>query len=177
MQSDNPNHLILAIDDGQELDRGRRSFHLLHGVDGHGVWTDGSRVSVAHFPNRELEDGFSARLQSSTQIAVSECADQVMVVVDHKQAPAALARQLHQLLHYQISFLANRKLIFFLHHIFHLEDEMLADPTGGVIGGVLFLGEIFGAHECNRNGVAENHLNGGGGDRSQIEGAELSLQG
>ncbi|KAI5349948.1 hypothetical protein L3X38_002839 [Prunus dulcis] len=31
---------------------------------------------------------------------------------------------------------------------------MLADPTGGVIGGVLFLGEIFGAHERDRNGVA-----------------------
>lgn len=54
---------------------------------------------------------------------------------------------------------------------------MLADPTGGVIGGVLFLGEIFGAHERDCNGVAEDHLNGGGGDRSQIEGAELSFQG
>ncbi|KAM1412505.1 hypothetical protein ACFXTO_025224 [Malus domestica] len=43
------------------------------------------------------------------------------------------------------------------------------------IGGVLFFGETFGAHERDRDGVAEDHLDGGGGDRSQIEGAEFSL--
>lgn len=64
-----------------------------------------------------------------------------------------------------------------LHNISHLEDEAFADPAGGVIAGVLLLGQIPGLHERDRDGVAENHLNGGGGDRSQIEGAELPLEG
>ncbi|KAM1774609.1 hypothetical protein ACFX1R_046041 [Malus domestica] len=34
----------------------------------------------------------------------------------------------------------------------------------------LFFGETFGAPECDRDGVAEDHLDGGGGDRSQIKG-------
>lgn len=45
-----------------------------------------------------------------------------------------------------------------------------------MICGVLLLGEVPGAHERDGDGVAEDHLNGGGGHRSQIEGAELPLQ-
>lgn len=57
-----------------------------------------------------------------------------------------------------------------------LEDEALADLPGGMVGSVLVLGEIPRGHERDGNGVAENHLYGGGSDRSEVEGAELPLE-
>jgi hypothetical protein len=58
----------------------------------------------------------------------------------------------------------------------YLEDEGLADFAGGVIGGVLVLGEASRLHDGGNNGVPEHHLYGGGGDGGEAEGAHLPLQ-
>ena len=58
-----------------------------------------------------------------------------------------------------------------------LEDEALPDAAGGVVRGVLVLGEVAGLHEGDGDGVAEEHLDGGGGDGGEVEGAELALEG
>jgi hypothetical protein len=45
-----------------------------------------------------------------------------------------------------------------------------------MVTSIVFLGEIPGFHECDGNSVAENHLDCGGGHRSEVEGTELSLE-
>lgn len=58
----------------------------------------------------------------------------------------------------------------------YLEDEALADLPGGVVSGVLVLGEIPSSHEGDGDGVAKHHLNRGGGNRSEVERTELALE-
>lgn len=57
-----------------------------------------------------------------------------------------------------------------------LENESLADPPGGVIGGVSLLTQIPGAHQGDGDGIPENHLDRGRGDGGEVERAQLPLQ-
>ena len=57
-----------------------------------------------------------------------------------------------------------------------LEDEALPDLAGGMVRGVLLLGEIPRLHERDGDGVAEHHLNSGGCHRREVERTELSLE-
>ena len=45
-----------------------------------------------------------------------------------------------------------------------------------MIRSVLFLGQVPRRHERNSDGITENHLDRRGSDRSEIEGAQFSLQ-
>lgn len=45
-----------------------------------------------------------------------------------------------------------------------------------MVRSILVLGEPFGAHDGGDDGVAEDHLNGRGGDGGEAEGAELPLK-
>lgn len=78
-------------------------------------------VPVAHFPNRELEDPLFACLESTAEIPVGEGSHEMILIVDDEQASASLTGQFHQLVHYQVSFLAQWQLILFLHQILNLK--------------------------------------------------------
>jgi hypothetical protein len=58
----------------------------------------------------------------------------------------------------------------------YLKDEGLANLAGGVVGGVLVPGESARLHYGSDDGVPEHHLDGGGGDGREAEGAYLPLQ-
>lgn len=45
-----------------------------------------------------------------------------------------------------------------------------------MVEGVLLTGEVLGLHERDCNGVAEEHLDGSGSDRREVERAQLALQ-
>lgn len=45
-----------------------------------------------------------------------------------------------------------------------------------MVRSVLVAAEILGDHQRNRHGVSEHHLDSGGGDGGQIEGAQFSLE-
>lgn len=58
----------------------------------------------------------------------------------------------------------------------YLEYETLPDPASGMISGILFSGQIPGAHERDGHRIPKNHLDRGRCHRRQIKGAELPLQ-
>lgn len=79
------------------------------------------KLPVAHLPNSEFENGFSAGSESTTEITVGERSDQTVTVTDNEEASASFSCEFHELIHNQIRFSANWKLVLFLHHILHLQ--------------------------------------------------------
>lgn len=92
MQRDYADQCVLMIDDRQELHSGWWSFHLFHCLDCHCVWTNDSWVPVAHLSDGKLEDAFPTCLESTTQVTVCKCADQMIFFVYNKQATASFTR-------------------------------------------------------------------------------------
>jgi len=84
-------------------------------------------LPVAHIPHSEFENGFSTGSESATEITVGERSDQTVTVIDNKEASASFTRQFHKLIHNQIRFSANRKVVLFLHHILHLQFKFESD--------------------------------------------------
>eukprot|EP00951_Prasinocladus_malaysianus_P000830 scaffold5821_cov36-Prasinocladus_malaysianus.AAC.1 len=46
-----------------------------------------------------------------------------------------------------------------------------------MVHGILILGQVAGEHEGDGDGVAKEHLDGGGGHGGEVERAQLALQG
>ena len=57
-----------------------------------------------------------------------------------------------------------------------LENQALADPSSRMISRILFLTQIPGSHQRNRDGIPKNHLDRSGGHRSQIKRTQFPLQ-
>jgi len=78
-------------------------------------------LPVAHLPHSEFENGFPTGSESATKITVGERSNQTVPVIDHKEAFASFTHQFHKLVHNQIRFSANRKVVLIPHHILHLQ--------------------------------------------------------
>lgn len=52
-------------------------------------------LPVAHLAHCELEDAFPTGFEGAPQITIGECPNQMILIVDNKQAPTSFASQFH----------------------------------------------------------------------------------
>mmetsp|Transcript_12668 Transcript_12668/g.31978 ORF Transcript_12668/g.31978 Transcript_12668/m.31978 type:complete len:243 (+) Transcript_12668:220-948(+) len=175
MQRDEARQLVVAVHHRQEGDLARvlHRAHRVHSLLGN---QDGRGRRVHHLRDWHLQHVRALRLQRAAQVAVCEGAQQVVLRVKDQYAAAALARQLHQRVDHLHVGRHPRYLVPREHAVLDAQDEALADAARGVVHRVLVLRQVVRLHERDGHGVAEEHLDGGGGDGRQVEGAQLALQ-
>mmetsp|Transcript_12664 Transcript_12664/g.31966 ORF Transcript_12664/g.31966 Transcript_12664/m.31966 type:complete len:243 (+) Transcript_12664:220-948(+) len=175
MQRDEARQLVVAVHHRQEGDLARvlHRAHRVHSLLGN---QDGRGRRVHHLRDWHLQHVRALRLQRAAQVAVCEGAQQVVLRVQDQHAAAALAGQLNQCINHFHLGRDHREQVASDHDIVNRQHEALADAARGVVHRILVLGEVARQHEGDGHGVTKEHLDGGGGDGRQVEGAQLALQ-
>mmetsp|Transcript_30014 Transcript_30014/g.76984 ORF Transcript_30014/g.76984 Transcript_30014/m.76984 type:complete len:247 (-) Transcript_30014:449-1189(-) len=165
-----------VVGDGDEAHAALAVRHDRHGFDGHHVRRDSHRGAVHDLAHRQLQRLLAPCLQRAAEVAVREGAEQAVLVVRDDGAAESLAGELQQHVDHLVVRPHHRQVAPTCHNVLHVQHELLAEASRGVVHRVVVLGEAARLHERDGHRVAEQNLQRRGRHGLLVVGAQLALQ-